>query len=147
MNELLLYKMSKMLNHVRCGHKRTLSFLAVRIHPLWQNQILSFFFFNMIQHEKPGAMAFSWRSFWDMLFQPLELKQRFIHDSSIWIDIGELLATFKPCIFSESQFEKTSPLERPSLVAQWWRIHHQCRRCRQHSFNPWVRKILWRREW
>ena len=23
----------------------------------------------------------------------------------------------------------------------------QCRRCKQHRFNPWVRKIPWRREW
>ena len=29
-----------------------------------------------------------------------------------------------------------------SDVAQWWRTHLPCRRCR---FNPWVRKILWRR--
>ena len=23
----------------------------------------------------------------------------------------------------------------------------QCKRCRSHGFNPWVRKILWRRKW
>ena len=23
----------------------------------------------------------------------------------------------------------------------------QCRRCRIHGFDPWVRKILWRRKW
>ena len=23
----------------------------------------------------------------------------------------------------------------------------QCRRCKRHKFDPWVRKILWRREW
>ena len=23
----------------------------------------------------------------------------------------------------------------------------QCRRCRRHGFNPWVRKIPWRRKW
>ena len=31
-----------------------------------------------------------------------------------------------------------------SQVAQWYRIHLQCRKCR---FNPWVRKIPWRRKW
>ena len=31
-----------------------------------------------------------------------------------------------------------------SLVAQWSRICLQWRRCR---FNPWVRKIPWRRKW
>ena len=31
-----------------------------------------------------------------------------------------------------------------SLVSQGWRIHLQCSRCR---FNPWVKKIPWRREW
>ena len=31
-----------------------------------------------------------------------------------------------------------------SPVAQRSRIHLQCRRCR---FDPWVRKIPWRREW
>ena len=29
-------------------------------------------------------------------------------------------------------------------VAQWERIHLQCRRCR---LNPWVRKIPWRKKW
>ena len=29
-------------------------------------------------------------------------------------------------------------------MAQWKRIHLQCRRCR---FKPWVGKIPWRREW
>ena len=23
----------------------------------------------------------------------------------------------------------------------------QCRRCRRHGFNPWIRKIPWRRKW
>ena len=23
----------------------------------------------------------------------------------------------------------------------------QCRRCKRHTFNPWVRKIPWRRKW
>ena len=23
----------------------------------------------------------------------------------------------------------------------------QCRRCRRHRFDPWVRKILWSRKW
>ena len=31
-----------------------------------------------------------------------------------------------------------------SKVAQFWRICLKCRRCR---FDPWVRKILWRRKW
>ena len=29
-------------------------------------------------------------------------------------------------------------------VAQWQRI---CLQCRTHGFNPWVRKISWRRAW
>ena len=33
---------------------------------------------------------------------------------------------------------------KASLVAQKVRI---CRQCRRPRFNPWVRKILWRREW
>ena len=27
------------------------------------------------------------------------------------------------------------------------RIHLQCCRCKGHGFNPWVRKITWRRKW
>ena len=30
------------------------------------------------------------------------------------------------------------------LVAQWLRI---CLQSRKHEFDPWVRKILWRRKW
>ena len=33
---------------------------------------------------------------------------------------------------------------RSSMEAQWYRIHLQCRRL---WFNPWVRKIPWRRKW
>ena len=32
-------------------------------------------------------------------------------------------------------------------VAQWWRIHLQCRNSRRPGFDPWIRKIPWRREW
>ena len=34
-----------------------------------------------------------------------------------------------------------------SPVAQWSRIHLQCRSRRRCRFNPWIRKIPWRREW
>ena len=34
-----------------------------------------------------------------------------------------------------------------SLVAQWWRIHLQCRRHRRPGFDPWVGKIPWRKAW
>ena len=34
-----------------------------------------------------------------------------------------------------------------SMVAQWWRICLLCRRCRTHGFNPWVKKVLWKRKW
>ena len=33
---------------------------------------------------------------------------------------------------------------RASQVALWQRIHLQCRR---HGFDPWIRKIPWRRKW
>ena len=39
---------------------------------------------------------------------------------------------------------KTTSSFRASLVVQQWRVCLQCRRCR---FNPWVRKIPWRRKW
>ena len=32
----------------------------------------------------------------------------------------------------------------------WLRLQRtclQCRRCRRHRFDPWVRKIPWRRKW
>ena len=32
------------------------------------------------------------------------------------------------------------------LMAQQWRIHLQCRRCKGRGFNPWVRKIPCRRK-
>ena len=34
-----------------------------------------------------------------------------------------------------------------SRVAQWWRIHLQCKRYRRLKFDPWVGKIPWRRAW
>ena len=30
-----------------------------------------------------------------------------------------------------------------SPMAQQWRIYLQCRHCRRHRFDPWVRKIPW----
>ena len=35
-------------------------------------------------------------------------------------------------------------MQRDSLAAQWERL---CLQCRRHEFNPWVRKIPWRRKW
>ena len=32
-------------------------------------------------------------------------------------------------------------------MAHWLRSHLQRRRRRRHGFDPWVRKIPWRREW
>ena len=32
-------------------------------------------------------------------------------------------------------------------VVQWYRIHLQCRGCKRRGFDPWVRKIPWRRKW
>ena len=32
-------------------------------------------------------------------------------------------------------------------VAKQYRIHLQCRRHRRYRFNPWVRKMPWRRAW
>ena len=32
-------------------------------------------------------------------------------------------------------------------MAEWRWIHLQCRRLRRHGFNPWFRKIPWRRAW
>ena len=34
-----------------------------------------------------------------------------------------------------------------SLAAQQWRIRLQRRNCRRHEFDPWVRKIPWKRAW
>ena len=34
-----------------------------------------------------------------------------------------------------------------SLMTQWWRICLQFRSHRRHEFDPWVRKIPWRRTW
>ena len=34
--------------------------------------------------------------------------------------------------------------EKASLVAQRWRI---CLQCRRPGFNPWIKKIPWRRSW
>ena len=44
-------------------------------------------------------------------------------------------------------FYKSWGLHWASLVAPWKRISLQCKRCRKHWFDPWIRKIPWRREW
>ena len=55
-----------------------------------------------------------------------------------------------------SEFLKSLPKDKrdnlsgrawASQVAQWSRIHPQCRSRRRHRFDPWVGKILWRRQW
>ena len=48
-------------------------------------------------------------------------------------------ATFK----MDNQLEPTGGF----LVAQQWRICLLCRSLRRRGFNPWVRKISWRRKW
>ena len=36
---------------------------------------------------------------------------------------------------------------RVSQVAQWERTLCQCRRCKRYGFDPWVRKMPWRKKW
>ena len=52
----------------------------------------------------------------------------------------------------ESQWNQRKTLNYSSLqvghksqVAQWQRIHLQCRRHKRFGFNPWVRKIPWKK--
>ena len=40
----------------------------------------------------------------------------------------------------------SSFFHQSSLVAQYERIHLQCRKHRRHWFNPWIRKIPWSRK-
>ena len=40
-----------------------------------------------------------------------------------------------------------APPGKPALVAQWWGIYPQCRGGGRYRFNPWVRKVPWRRKW
>ena len=47
----------------------------------------------------------------------------------------------------EALFWLWSLVQWAFLVVQWWRTHLQCRRCRKHRLDPWVRKIPWRRAW
>ena len=38
----------------------------------------------------------------------------------------------------------------PTRLPRWYSDKEsscQCRRCRRHAFDPWVRKIPWRRKW
>ena len=44
-------------------------------------------------------------------------------------------------------FLSTAPSRRASQVASGKESACQCSRCRRHSFDPWVRKIPWRRKW
>ena len=46
--------------------------------------------------------------------------------------------------FKKIQFVSSYGVQRASLVAQCLKIHLQCRRL---EFNPWVRKICWRKKW
>ena len=59
-----------------------------------------------------------------------------------------LLVVFLLCVqtafFFFFNFIRTSEILGASLVAQLVRIHLQCRR---PGFDPWVGKILWKREW
>ena len=90
------------------------------------------------------------------------------HVSSVWASVFLLLTTVSPkstIVLMNSRFSATSwindfviqELRAPGAgcvldkvtvkwalqVVQWSRIHVQCRR---HGFNPWVRKISWRRK-
>ena len=46
-----------------------------------------------------------------------------------------------------TMLNKMYTIGRASQVAQWQRIHLQCRRGKRYVFDPWVGKILWRRKW
>ena len=45
------------------------------------------------------------------------------------------------------QIKASRKTEGASPVAKWQRICLQCRSHKRHQFDPWVRKIPWRRAW
>ena len=49
-------------------------------------------------------------------------------------------------VFEASLMAQQLVQELPWWLSRW-RICLQCRRCRRHGFDPWVRKIPWRRAW
>ena len=67
---------------------------------------------------------------------------------TVWVFAVLALAfviVIKPC-FTEMLYYSHHSIAPPgaSQVTQWYRICLPCRRC---GFNPWVRKIPWRRKW
>ena len=68
----------------------------------------------------------------------------------------EITKTWPNAWLNCSEFLKSLPKDKcdnlsgrawASQVVQWSRIHLQCRSRRRHRFDPWVGKILWRRQW
>ena len=49
----------------------------------------------------------------------------------------------KPCLFSLS----VQYLKGEGVLPWWLRQYRICLQSRRPGFNPWIRKILWRREW
>ena len=48
---------------------------------------------------------------------------------------------------SENEIKKTIPFIIASRLPRWLSSKEStCRRCKRHGFNPWVRKIPWRRK-
>ena len=72
-----------------------------------------------------------------------------IHDIEwcSWSSDSSSEKRLSPLCSSFSRFFGTSGF---FVVPRWYSGKEyacQCRRCKRHGFNPWVRKILWRREW
>ena len=83
--------------------------------------------------------------------RPQSLRsQRIWHDwasKQAWAQIGTsalFSETFEEQIFLEREYMCMYICIWASLVAQWSRI---CLQWRRRRFNPWIRKIPWRRKW
>ena len=100
--------------------------------------------------ERRGAVYYicalqRWTHWWAQMrhvkrmldLNPCHLFGKYCLRRKPWISKSNLIS------FMRNQ-ELLSWLQGASLMAQWWRICLQCKRC---GFSPWSGKIPWRRKW
>ena len=121
-----------------------------------------FFLFFIFPFMHLSKQRFRWLEFEDSLLQLLVVASAAVHAgmgiSFTWVQekISHQSTQSRPALWS-SQKENSSrgkensrQIPYPEGLPRWCsgKEHtDQCRRCKRHGFNLWVRKISWRRKW
>ena len=106
-----------------------------------------------------SILCIMWLRYWSFNFSvcPSNEYSGLISFTIDWFDLLAVQGTLKTLLQHQSSdasiyvYMSAKDIISTTFWLPWWlnayRIHLQCRRHRRCGFDPWVRKVPWRRKW